>query len=214
MTRRHAHIFREIYEKYSPYTMIREDVYISNLRVAHQQRRVPGCIVECGTWRGGMIAGIADLLGAGRPYVLFDSFEGLPPARAIDGPAALAWQANKEGPHYHDNCAADIDTARRAMGMSKATDYQLIKGWFEETMSGFVPPCPIAILRLDCDWFQSTMTCLESLWDHLADEGVILIDDYYTWDGCSKAVHQFLAQKQSSARIWQVHGVCLLKPVS
>jgi len=28
---------------------------------------------------------------------LFDSFEGLPPAQAIDGPHALAWQADTEG---------------------------------------------------------------------------------------------------------------------
>jgi hypothetical protein len=32
-----------------------------------------------------MITGIADLLGDGREYYLFDSFEGLPPVKAIAG---------------------------------------------------------------------------------------------------------------------------------
>jgi hypothetical protein len=160
-----------------------------------------------------MIAGIADLLGPGRPYVLFDSFEGLPPAREIDGRSALAWQADTSGPHYHDNCTADVEAARRTMAMSRATDYRLIKGWFAETMPGYVPPAPIAILRLDCDWYDSTLTCLEALWDHVAEEGVVLIDDYYTWDGCARAVHQFLAQRQSRARVMQLHGLCVLKPL-
>ena len=84
--------FRKIFRKYRGFTMVPENIYAGNLRLASTVRNLSGAIVECGTWRGGMIAGIADVLGPGRHYRLFDSYEGLPPAREIDGEAALAWQ--------------------------------------------------------------------------------------------------------------------------
>ena len=48
----------------------------------------------------------------GRDYVLFDSFEGLPPAAEIDGENAIAWQADTTSPEYFDNCTAGEEVAR------------------------------------------------------------------------------------------------------
>ena len=39
--------------------MIPESIYKDNLVLAERVRNIPGCVVECGVWRGGMIAGIA-----------------------------------------------------------------------------------------------------------------------------------------------------------
>lgn len=205
------HKYYDIYEKFKSYTMIPPELYVGNLMITEALAGASGCIIECGTWRGGMIAGIADLLGPDRRYFLFDSFEGLPPAEEIDGEAALKWQANTEDEGYHDNCSAPIEFAQEAMSLSGAKDYQIIKGWFNETLPRFEPPEKIALLRLDADWFGSTTTCLECLAPHLAPDGVVLIDDYYAWDGCAKAVHQYLAKTQSASRIIQMHGVCVLR---
>jgi O-methyltransferase len=87
-----------------------------------------------------------------------------------------------------------------------------VKGWFESTLPAFVPPCPIAVLRLDGDWYESTMTALESLFKHLSRDGIVILDDYYAWEGCSRAVHDFLSRHQSNARLTQKYGVCLLEP--
>src|SRR5437879_4892585 len=84
--------FRKTFRKFRKFTMTPEDVYTGNLVLAQRVKAIPGAVVECGTWRGGMIAGIADVLGSKRRYFLFDSYEGLPPAKEIDGQAALAWQ--------------------------------------------------------------------------------------------------------------------------
>jgi hypothetical protein len=54
--------YRSIYRKFKDFTMIPESTYIKNLLIAHRALNQEGCIVECGVWRGGMIAGIADLL--------------------------------------------------------------------------------------------------------------------------------------------------------
>src|ERR1041384_2429634 len=85
---------REIQLSLKDYTMIPFLVYLDNLALARQVSALEGDIVECGVWRGGMIAGISRVLGNARKYWLFDSFEGLPPAQHTDGEAALKWQAN------------------------------------------------------------------------------------------------------------------------
>jgi O-methyltransferase len=182
-----------VYRKYADHTMIPKDSYVRNLALAENVRHVEGCVVECGVWRGGMIAGIADLLGSGREYYLFDSFEGLPPAKAIDGRALKEWQAATTAPEYHDNCRASADDADAAMKKSLATRYLLVKGWFEKTVPQFRPNQRIALLRLDGDLYDSTMICLKHLYPYVASGGIIIIDDYHPWDGCAHAVHEFLA---------------------
>jgi O-methyltransferase len=201
--------FYFIYRNYRRYTMIPRRIYITNLVLAHQLRNVNGCVVECGVWRGGMIAGIAQVLGPHRAYFLFDSFQGLPPAKEIDGQAAIAWQTKVDSPTYYNNCTASEMEARTAMRMSKAVQYSIVRGWFEETLPHFKPPCPIALLRLDGDWYDSTRLCLEHLSPFLARNGIIIVDDYYTWDGCAKAVHEFLA-KTGDRRFTPAQGVAAL----
>jgi hypothetical protein len=73
------------------------------------------------------------------------------------------------------------------------------------------PPVPIAILRLDGDWYDSTLVVLRSLWQFMAPNGVVIIDDYYAWDGCSRAVHDFLYDIKSTARLKQSHGICIIE---
>lgn len=197
--------------KYRNFTMAPAISFWRNLLIANSWRHVPGCIVECGVWRGGASAGMAEVLGADRDYFLFDSFEGLPPAQDLDGPAAKAWQEDTRSEAYYDNCSAPIEFAERAMRLSGVPRYRITKGWFDRTLPGFVPPSPIAILRLDGDWYESTMTSLESLHKYLAPGGIVVVDDYYAWDGCSRAIHDFLSRTQSTARITQVHGICVIQ---
>ena len=156
------------------------------LVIEHLQRySSDGAILECGCWRGGMSAALIELGGPNRDYYFFDSFEGLPPAKEIDGSAALAWQADTTAPGFRDNCSASIDEFMATIALSDIAPDRVhpIKGFFDSTFPTFTPP-PISILRLDADWYDSTILCLRKFWDHILPNGLILIDDYYTWDGC------------------------------
>ena len=123
---------------------------------------------------------------------------------------AVAYQANPNAEEYLDNCTAAKADAIAAMELA-GVRYQIFKGWFNDTLPTFVPPEPIAILRLDGDWYDSTMTCLRHLAPHLAPEGIVILDDYGTWDGCSRAVHDYLSQTQSTARIQAPHDVAVIR---
>jgi O-methyltransferase len=193
---------KAVFEKYKAHTMVPEAVYIANLKLVRSAANITGDIYECGVWKGGMIAGIAELLGNQRKYYLFDSFEGLPDAGEIDGDAAIAWQQNKEAPGYFNNCAAGEEEAVKAMCMARV-DYKIVKGRFSQSLPLHRTPGPIAVLRLDGDWYESTFECLTYLYSSVNHGGIIIIDDYYAWEGCSKAVHDYLSSIKSSSRIYK-----------
>jgi O-methyltransferase len=195
--------YQEIFKKFSDYTMIPSDNYVDNLKLCEKYKFLEGDIVECGTWKGGMIAGIAEVLGdTNRTYFLFDSFEGLPLAKIIDGESAINWQNNKESEAYYDNCSADILYAKEAMRLSRVKNVQIIKGWFNQTLPGFNKNNRIAILRLDGDWYESIMECMEYLYPYVVKNGLVIIDDYYIWDGTSRAIHNYLAKINSTSKIY------------
>jgi O-methyltransferase len=194
--------YHRLYSRFAAFTMIARRGYVTNLALCDTFRHIPGSVVECGTWRGGMIAGIASLFGDDRHYYLFDSFAGLPPGRDIDtdpnGESATEWQSKS----VH-NCRAEESVAQQAMTLSGARNVHITKGWFSETLPHY-DGGPIAILRADGDWYDSTMDTMTNLFPHVVKGGLIIFDDYYYWDGCSRAVHDFLSKNGRKEKIYQI----------
>ncbi len=200
---KHERELLSIYNKYRDYTMIPKELYIDNLKLCKKHFSNEGAIVECGVWRGGMIAGIAEVFKTQNiDYYLYDSFEGLPSVKEIDGRDAKDWQLNKLSPTYYDNCRAEQEFAEKLFNRLGA-NYKICKGWFEKTIPTNKPIDGISILRLDADWYESTIVCLENLYPLVRQHGLIIIDDYYTWDGCTKAIHDYLSKIKSPSRIRQ-----------
>lgn len=203
---------QRIIQTVRPYTMVADDGIILAMRTAIHviESNIPGALVECGVWRGGCSAAIllaqrANFGRVVRPISMLDSFEGLPPVDQRDGPLAAAYQ-RQEYAEYLDNCRASIEEAQAALDQLGLLpgEYTLIKGWFDDT----VPPLAealrgegIALLRLDGDWYNSTMTCLSHLEPLVSPEGMVLIDDYYDWDGCARAIHDYLSRNDLAYRI-------------
>ena len=189
--------------KYAQRSMIPPMVFVDNLLLAKEVTHVPGSVVECGTWRGGMIAALAEELRTGpdREFVLLDSFEGLPAATQVDGETALQWQRDGTSAFYYDNCRAEMEEAQESMRMAQV-DARLIKGWFDETVPMYAAETPrIALLRLDADWYESTMTCLRHLFPLVLTGGLVIVDDYGFWDGCTRALHEYLSKTDAAEPI-------------
>lgn len=96
------------------------------------------------------------------------------------------------------------------MRLSEATKFTIWKGWFNDTLPLASFDCGISVLRMDADWYDSTMEILNCLFHQVNTGGLIIIDDYYTWDGCSRAVHDFLARNKRAEKISSVQGVCFI----
>lgn len=170
---------------------------------------IDGAFVECGVWKGGSVGMMALAHLSSNPSMkrelhLFDSFEGLPePDRKVDGNKAVDYSAQ----HAEGNlekigkCVGPIEDNRdllfRQIGYpeSKVTFHQ---GWFENTLpKDALSLGKIALLRLDGDWYSSTKVCLDHLYGKVVKNGIIVVDDYGHWEGCRKAVDEFLASRRT-----------------
>jgi len=77
-----------------------------------------------------------------------------------------------------------------------------VKGWFENTLPRHKTRVgPIAILRIDADWYESVSCCLGNLYDQVVSSGFVVLDDYYSYDGCAVALHEFLGGRRIHHRL-------------
>lgn len=204
---------RQIWEKVKPFTMVPEPAigFLIGQVTALIANKVPGLLMECGVWRGG--ASMAMLLAqqaafgrVERPVYMLDSFQGLPPVTVRDGPLARKWQDGGDPDNFLDNCRAVRNELERTLGGMQFAegDYKIVEGWFDQTVphvADEIKPRSIALLRLDGDWYESTRCCLDSLVPLVSEGGIVIIDDYYAWDGCARAVHDYLSTRDAAYRI-------------
>ncbi|MBL9148828.1 MAG: class I SAM-dependent methyltransferase [Phycisphaerae bacterium] len=186
----------------APYTMTNLERLMSLYQVCRyvERRGIPGDLVECGVWRGGSSGVMAAVnLSYGkkpRDLWLYDSFEGIPAPLAIDGVAAKNYVGGKDdGSLQTTNClVAEESYVLELLGKLRfpRDRTHVVKGWFQNTVP-VTQPKQIAILRLDGDWYESTKVCLDHLYPLVAKGGAIVIDDYGDWEGCKKAVDEYLA---------------------
>ncbi len=79
---------------------------------------------------------------------------------------------------------------------------QFVEGYFEDTMPE-LPVERIALLRLDGDYYSSTVAVLEALYDRVTPGGFIVIDDYGL-PYCRQAVDEFREARGIHSPIVQV----------
>lgn len=176
---------------------------------------IPGAFVECGVWKGGsmglMALANARLSTTRRDLHLFDAFtEICEPDERVDGARALrevrAWTASAgtqgrlrplTGVYDAFGGPGTLEENRTLLEQVIGYDPDRVHyhvGWFQDTLPEEAAAVgPIAVLRLDGDWYASTKVCLEHLYDQVVPGGVVIIDDYATYDGCRKAVDEFIA---------------------
>ncbi len=169
-------------------------------QVAYLDRAgIAGALVECGVYRGGSIAMMALAHAARvkppvRPLHLFDSFEGVPEPAAIDG--ARARREFGRAGRAERALVAPASASRELLTGRCGYPESLIHyhvGWFEQTLAADKSTLgTIALLRFDGDLYESARVCLEQLYAQVAPGGVVVIDDYFQYEGCHRAVDEFM----------------------
>ena len=163
---------------------------------------VPGCLVECGVWRGGSSAIMGLALRHAREernLHLFDSFEGLPEPGERDGAAAVTYSDGRSqgalaSIHKCEAGLAEVQGLLLEKLRLPKKCVQFHVGWFQNTVpADALSLGQIAVLRLDGDWYESTRVCLEHLYPLLSPGGVLILDDYFCWEGCRKATDEYRA---------------------
>jgi 2-polyprenyl-3-methyl-5-hydroxy-6-metoxy-1,4-benzoquinol methylase len=153
---------------------------------------IPGDFLEAGVWRGGASIFMRALLFAfGEPdrnVWVADSFEGLPPP----DPTKFAHDTIDLSPH--SRLAVSLEEVQSNFARYGMLDERVhfLQGWFKDTLHT-APIERLAILRLDGDYYESTIQGLEALYDKVSPGGYVIIDDYFAMDPCRQAVSDFRA---------------------
>jgi hypothetical protein len=218
--------------KIRPYTMLTYERLITLYQQVEfcEKNAIPGDFVECGVWKGGAVGlmALANMkYGAERRHIhLFDSFQEIcEPDEAVDGQEVAERVRSKMGnislegkleplTGVYDNVGGpgtleeNQELLERTIGYEHDNLHYHV-GWFQETLPTVSRELgDIAILRLDGDWYASTKICLEHLYEKVVSGGFVIIDDYGAYEGCRKAVDEFIQENNLKVYLNRVDNVC------
>ena len=193
----------EIIKKVSTYTQTsfsRIHSLIESVRYV-LKNDIEGVFVECGVYMGGSMMAIAlSLLAEGvsdKDLYLFDTFEGMPAPgeRDIDIKGRVATKAfsrkkiSTKSSRWRNT---SLESVKEAMALTgyPAERIHYVKGMVEDTISekSFGT---IALLRLDTDWYRSTLHGLVYLYPQVSRKGIVIVDDYGHYKGAKQAVDEY-----------------------
>ncbi len=169
-------------------------------------REVPGAIVEFGVALGGSAIALTHA-GTEREFHGFDLFGTIPPPdgdkdgkRALERYDVIASGESKgiRGDDYYGYVPDLLGRVGESMARHgkpvNGTTVVLHAGLFEDSWPTAAPKITsIAVAHIDCDWFSSVAYCLQEVAMRMSPGGVIVLDDYFDYEGCQKATDQFLA---------------------
>tara|TARA_B100001971_G_C18268000_1_gene596010 strand:+ start:9754 stop:10584 length:831 start_codon:yes stop_codon:yes gene_type:complete len=152
---------------------------------------IKGDLIETGVWRGGlpiiMRAYLHDIKDTQRKVYIADSFAGLPQdvADVKDKAANLLLEPL-------NGLSTSRTLVEEALNYFGLNDEQVVflEGWFKDTLPT-MPKTPLALIRLDGDYYESTMDAISNLYPRLSSGGYCIVDDYNLPLGCKKAINEY-----------------------
>jgi len=203
--------FQELLQAIRPYTMLSEARLYSLFSLAKRicVENIPGNFIECGVAGGGSTALMAAVIQRytkqPRWLYAFDSFEGMPTPTELDKCNGIPAEATGWGT---GTCAAPEASVREICSKLGVLDIvSTVKGYFQETLPKMRNTVGmIALLHMDGDWYESTKTILDNLYNRVVNDGFIQVDDYGHWEGCRQAIHEFETLRQIELDINPIDG--------
>lgn len=178
--------FADFYRRAQGNTLVSPDRCYVLYSLARQALNVEGDFWECGVYRGGTAAMLAQVLArlpSARPKQLhlFDTFAGMPDTdRAKD--------LHQAG----DFSDTSIDAVRHAVKCDGIVRYH--QGLIPNTFRG-LEGSAIAFAHVDVDIYRSVLDCCQFIYPRLSPGGVMVFDDYgfATCPGARSAVDEYFA---------------------
>ena len=152
--------------------------------------------------------------GAKRNIMLFDTFDGMTPPAEVDkdinGHSADEYLKGDHGERLAELVAAraGLEQVKEAMA-STGYDPRMIY-YIEGDVSITLPKTQtfhIALLRLDTDFYDSTLAELDNLYTRVNAGGVVIIDDFGHWQGARQAFNEYFQRPEninSKPFLWSI----------
>jgi Macrocin-O-methyltransferase (TylF) len=157
-------------------------------------------IAECGVYRGSTLLGMAHRLCVRDlrdvKLIGFDSFEGFPEPTTEDALPDGTYHSQTKRGICNDTRFGELAARIRLLGYSH--NVRLIKGYFKDTLYQF-EDISFSLVHLDCDLYESYMTCLRFFYPRILPGAHIVFDEYEpaasVYPGAQKAINSFLTDK-------------------
>lgn len=164
---------------------------------------LPGAVVECGVYKGVSLSRFSTYRqlcenADSRTIIAFDAFGKFP----RQGDAA----DTKFIRHFEDVGGDGLspDTIHAMLAHKGFRNVELVAGDICETVPQYCakhPELKIALLHIDVDVYAPTVAILENMFSRVVRGGLIVMDDYGTIAGETRAVDEFLARQTVPVRI-------------
>jgi hypothetical protein len=190
--------------------MIKENLDgLEAIKYIHEQN-IQGALVECGVQSGKhqqiWLSFLNQVNSTSREIWLYDTFAGLTAPGSKDFSSSQSstsytpsqlfenWKMYQNG-NINTWCYAPLEEVKNNLQQFNYP-HDMIKyvvGDVIETLKiNDNIPNRIALLRLDTDWYESTKSEMEALFPRLETGGVLILDDYFWWEGQRQAVDEYL----------------------
>lgn len=156
-----------------------------------------GHIIECGVFKGASLIRFFTFREImenpySRKIIGFDAFGKFPEQ---ENDLDREFVENFENAAGEGITVKELHSALRYKGFK---NYELIEGDIIDTVPNYVAKhheLKIALLHIDVDVYKPTITILNHLFDRVVPGGLIVLDDYGTVAGETKAVDEFIAER-------------------
>jgi len=170
-------------------------------KIAHN---IPGAIVECGVFKGASLTRFAtfrELLDNpfSKKIIGFDIFGKFPNTKYKQDKAMRKRFISEAG-----NTSISVTQMKKIFkhkGLNR--NFELVKGDITKTVPKYLkshPELRISILNLDTDIYEPAVTILEYLYPRISKGGIIILDDYGTFPGETKAIEDYFKGKKIQIR--------------
>lgn len=178
---------------------------LAHYELFKETMNLPGEIVECGVFKGASLARFAmfrDLFGNeySREIIAFDTFGEFPEAE---------YDSDKQYREQYISAAGDESVSKDQMkkilnNKDCEENVSLIKGDIMDTIPNYVENnqhLKISLLNLDTDLYEPAKVVLENLYPRVVKGGVVILDNYGTFPGETKAVEGYFKKNNLEKKI-------------
>lgn len=170
---------------------------LNHLEIYNKIINLSGDIVEFGVYKGTSLIrflSFRELLENqySRKVIGFDIFGKFPDSLELESDKKFVHNFEKNGGFGISK--EDLEMHLNNKGFE---NYELIKGEIENTLPKFLnenPSKKISLLHIDVDVYKPTKLILEQMWDRVVSGGILMLDDYGTVEGETKAVDEFFKE--------------------
>jgi len=172
--------------------------FISHLELYKMISELPGDVAEFGVYKATSLIrfiSFRDLFenSSSRRIIGFDAFG--------EFPKDLSMESDKEFVEdfeHNGGYGVGKEELTKLLKAKGTNNFDLVKGDICKTSMEYLknrPELKLSMIHIDVDVYEPTKVILETFWDRLVPGGILVLDDYGTVEGETRAVDEFFKNK-------------------